>query len=53
MAPAHSSRALVTGPWSTQRLWDWPNPANTFGSVMYPTIPPTGRQFSTNLVSRH
>jgi hypothetical protein len=43
----------ITGPWSTQRLWDWPNPANTFGSVMYPTIPPTGRQFSTNLVSGH
>ena len=43
----------ITGPWSTQRLWDWPNPANTFGSVMYPTIPPTGRQFSTKLVSGH
>ena len=43
----------ITGPWSTQRLWDWPNPANPFGSVMYPTVPPTGRQFSTNLVSSH
>ena len=43
----------ITGPWSTQRLWDWPNPANTFGSVMYATIPATGHQFSTNLVSGH
>ena len=43
----------ITGPWSTGRLWDWPNPANTFGSVMYATIPATGHQFSTNLVSGH
>jgi hypothetical protein len=43
----------VTGPWLTQKMWDWPHPSNPFGSVMYPTGSATGHQFSTNLVSRH
>lgn len=42
----------ITGPWSTDRLWDWPHRADLNGSVMYPTVPATGRQFSTHLVSR-
>jgi hypothetical protein len=42
-----------TGPWLTQKMWDWPHPADPFGSVMYPTGSANGHQFSTNLVSGH